>query len=231
MKRIKVRIEHKKNIVTLEAFKGKQLKGVLSDAGFNVSYPCGGAGRCGKCRVRFAEGAPIPNTLDKTFLSEKDIACGVRLLCRCSLETDCSVSIDDSGLVEEDIVAETARSVAGSGDYDKYGIAVDIGTTTIAAALVGVSDEGGKEILHTASCVNHQRRFGADVISRIAYASGAGQDVNANKLEELKDIVRKDISGLITDLTAGIEEMGGGDISQIVVTGNTTMLHIKAKFL
>ena len=33
MKRIKVRIEHKKNIVTLEAFKGKQLKGVLSDAG------------------------------------------------------------------------------------------------------------------------------------------------------------------------------------------------------
>ena len=226
MKRIKVRIEHKKNIVTLEAFKGKQLKGVLSDAGFNVSYPCGGAGRCGKCRVRFIEGAPIPNTLDKTFLSEKDIACGVRLLCRCSLETDCSVCIDDSGLVEEDIVAETARSVAGSGDYDKYGIAVDIGTTTIAAALVGVSDEGGKEILHTASCVNHQRRFGADVISRIAYASGAGQDVNANKLEELKDIVRKDISGLITDLTAGIEEMGGGDISQIVVTGNTTMLHI-----
>ena len=67
MKKIKVSIEYKNNNVTLETLKGKQLKGLLADAALEASYPCGGAGRCGKCKVRFIEGAPSPNTLDKSF--------------------------------------------------------------------------------------------------------------------------------------------------------------------
>ena len=222
MKKIRVGIEYKNNIVTLEALKGKQLKGLLADAGLEASYPCGGVGRCGKCKVRFTEGAPSPNTLDKSFLSEKEIAQGVRLLCRCSLETDCKVCIDGAGFAEEDIVAETAKSSFSGKKYDKYGIAVDIGTTTIAAALVGICGNGEKEIIDTASCVNHQRRVGADVISRIAYASGADRDLNRAKFEELRELVINDVSALVE----GLEKSVDVDVSVIVVTGNTTMLHI-----
>ena len=51
-----------------------------------------------------------------------------------------------------------------------YGIAIDIGTTTLAAELISLTDG---ICLKTASSVNHQRAYGADVISRIrAAASG-----------------------------------------------------------
>ena len=222
MKKIRIGIEYKNNNVTLETLKGKQLKGLLADAGFEASYPCGGVGRCGKCKVRFTEGAPYPNTLDKSFLSEKEIAQGVRLLCRCSLETDCKVCIDGVESSEEDIVAETAKSSFSEKKYDRYGIAVDIGTTTIAAALVGVSLDGEKEIIDTAGGINHQRRVGADVISRIAYASGLGSVGNKEKLDELRELVLDDISALIEKLG----KRASGDLAAIVVTGNTTMLHI-----
>lgn len=222
MKKIKVSIEYKNNNVTLETLKGKQLKGLLADAALEASYPCGGAGRCGKCKVRFIEGAPSPNTLDKSFLSEKEIAQGVRLLCRCSLEADCKVCIDGVESSEEDIVAETAKSSFSEKKYDRYGIAVDIGTTTIAAALVGVSLDGEKEIIDTAGGINHQRRVGADVISRIAYASGADRDLNRAKLEELRELVINDVSALVEELEKSVDV----DVSVIVVTGNTTMLHI-----
>ena len=59
---------------------------------------------------------------------------------------------------------EGALSLAA--DHD-YGLAVDIGTTTLAAALVDCTD--GK-ILATATAVNSQRSFGADVVSRIGAA-------------------------------------------------------------
>ena len=222
MKKIKVSIEYKNNNVTLETLKGKQLKGLLADAALEASYPCGGVGRCGKCKVRFIEGAPSPNTLDKSFLSEKEIAQGVRLLCRCSLEADCKVRIDGVESSEEDIVAETAKSSFSEKKYDRYGIAVDIGTTTIAAALVGVSLDGEKEIIDTAGGINHQRRVGADVISRIAYASGADRDLNIAKLEELRELVINDVSALVEELEKSVDV----DVSVIVVTGNTTMLHI-----
>ena len=218
MRKIKVTVEYKNNNVTLETLKGKQLKGLIADAGIDASYPCGGAGRCGKCKVQFTERAPAPNTLDKSFLSEKEIEQGIRLLCRCSLEEDCKVCVDTANLMEEDIVAETAKSSFSGKKYDKYGIAVDIGTTTIAAALVGTCGDGEKEIIETASCVNHQRRVGADVISRIAYAS----DPDKSKLDELKELVIGDVSELIEKLKKSVVE----DISQIVVTGNTTMLHL-----
>ena len=209
-------IEYKKNRVVVEAVKGKMLKGVLADAGIDVVYPCGGAGRCGKCTVKFSYGAPAPNTQDKTFLSDRDLDDGVRLLCRCIPEEDCEVCIGASNLMEENIVVETLTSSVNVGNYDRYGIAVDIGTTTIAAALVGMSDGCEPQIIDAASCVNHQRRVGADVISRIAYAS------DKKKLDELRVTVTNDISELINEL----REKASADISEIVVTGNTTMLQI-----
>ncbi|GHV74305.1 ferredoxin [Spirochaetia bacterium] len=96
-----------------------------------------------------------------------------------------------------------------------YGIAVDIGTTTIALALVDLQRGiiGGRH-----SMVNKQREFGADVISRI-------QRANKGELHLLTKSVRQQISGGIGILCrdAGI---ASADVCRIAVAANTTMLHL-----
>ena len=98
-----------------------------------------------------------------------------------------------------------------------YGLAVDIGTTTLAAALIALPE--GKQ-LAAATCVNSQRVYGADVLSRILQANGGA-------LADMREIVRRDLKSLASDICryAGISEE---QIAETVIAGNTTMQHIFA---
>ena len=96
-----------------------------------------------------------------------------------------------------------------------YGIAIDIGTTTLAAELISLTDG---ICLKTASSVNHQRAYGADVISRIrAAASGDA--------EKLRESILKDVRDLAETLLAGRDE-NVLNVSKVVIAGNTTMIHL-----
>ena len=96
-----------------------------------------------------------------------------------------------------------------------YGIAIDIGTTTLAAELISLTDG---ICLKTASSVNHQRAYGVDVISRIrAAASGDA--------EKLRESILKDVRNLAETLLAGQDE-NVLNVSKIVIAGNTTMIHL-----
>ena len=90
-----------------------------------------------------------------------------------------------------------------------YFIAIDIGTTTIAMALV---DEKTGEVCDTYTSLNHQRKYGADVLSRISAA-------NSGKTEELKRLIEE-------DLWNGICKLNVRNISCIVICGNATMIHL-----
>jgi uncharacterized 2Fe-2S/4Fe-4S cluster protein (DUF4445 family) len=96
-----------------------------------------------------------------------------------------------------------------------YAAAIDIGTTTLAMALL---DLGIGKVVRRFSAVNRQREFGGDVISRI-------QRANGGDLSTLSKSIREQISGGIAALCneASVET---GDIRKIAVTGNTTMLHL-----
>jgi uncharacterized 2Fe-2S/4Fe-4S cluster protein (DUF4445 family) len=126
--------------------------------------------------------------------------------------------------VTVDVDVGVRREVTGitKGDREKshYAIAVDIGTTTIAAQLlvcVGGASEG--VILASSSDYNGQISFGEDVISRIMYTRKRGG------LKKLQDVVVSTINLLIGELLyeGGIDP---ADISHIVVAGNTTMMHL-----
>ncbi len=97
------------------------------------------------------------------------------------------------------------------------GLGVDLGTTSIACRLVDL-DTGHS--LGQAAALNEQRRFGADVISRIEAASGGS-------LRELRDLAASRIASMAADLAhkALAEER---DIVSIAVAGNPTMLHLLA---
>ncbi|MDX9714900.1 MAG: ASKHA domain-containing protein [Dissulfurispiraceae bacterium] len=102
----------------------------------------------------------------------------------------------------------------------RYGLAVDIGTTTVVVYLVGLSDGS---VIDVGSTYNSQMRFGDDVITRIVYAS-EGDDAEI-RLDELRNAVVEDINSIAVSM---MERHGISDceIDSAVVSANTTMAHI-----
>lgn len=104
----------------------------------------------------------------------------------------------------------------GDGTERYFGIAVDIGTTTVAVQLVEMTT--GK-ILSTQTAYNDQIDCGLDVISRINYAR------RPDRLEELRIRILKTINNLIDSLCGG-NEVEQREIHYAVLAGNTTMVHL-----
>jgi len=105
----------------------------------------------------------------------------------------------------------------GNTEDFNYGIAIDIGTTTIAAYLV---DMNTGDVVDTISGLNSQKIFGADVISRIEYSmQGSG------KLELLQTKIVGQISDLCIFL-ADRNNISRKNIYSVALAGNTTMLHL-----
>ena len=99
---------------------------------------------------------------------------------------------------------------------ERYGIAVDIGTTTIVLYLVQLED--GK-VIDVGSTYNSQIRHGDDVITRIVYATEGGG------LEDLRDTVVDDLNNLLSPLVEK-HNIRVQDIESAVIAGNTTMAHL-----
>jgi len=106
---------------------------------------------------------------------------------------------------------------AGDTSDQNYGLAIDVGTTTVVAQLVHM--KSGTVVGVTGSH-NLQARYGEDVISRMIFACGSQEG-----LDPLHDAIVKNINNLIRTLT----EKKGIDVDQItaiVAAGNTTMSHL-----
>ena len=110
---------------------------------------------------------------------------------------------------------ERNTNPAASPESARYGIAIDIGTTTVAFELIEINN--GTRIA-AYSCANSQRALGSDVLSRISFATaGNAERLNTYIIEDIK----KGVTALL--LQSGIEK---SDISLVAITGNTTMLHL-----
>jgi uncharacterized 2Fe-2S/4Fe-4S cluster protein (DUF4445 family) len=100
-----------------------------------------------------------------------------------------------------------------------FGLACDVGTSTVALHLIDMSNG---DIVSTASSLNQQIKCGEDIISRINYAQKSGG------LQELQKLIIHTINNLIRTTTqkAGISH---ADIYYAVFAGNTTMGHLLLK--
>lgn len=98
-----------------------------------------------------------------------------------------------------------------------YGVAVDIGTTTIAAHLAEL--RSGR-ILATASRMNPQITYGEDLMSRVSYVME-----QRDGLATLRGVVTDALNELVADATAEAE-VTPGDVIEMVVVGNTIMHHV-----
>jgi len=123
---------------------GTNLLAALRTCGLSPDAPCGGSGKCGKCRV---------------WVDDEE-----RLACQTEVHRDMTVLLPQQ--VQMPIMTQSATTSALS-KSEGYALAVDIGTTTVAVWLL--EGTSGSEIA-CASAPNLQRPWGADVISRIRHA-------------------------------------------------------------
>ena len=164
--------------------------------------PCGGNGKCGKCKAfLYQEGA--------------ENAHSEILTCQAMIEGNCEVFIPKSTIVSkirtEGFMPEYKLDPVAAG----YGVAVDIGTTTVVLRIINL-DTG--EILPAVSVENPQRAIASDVINRIQ-ASLNGKSALEQKM----------IQGTINSLFEQAlkeNELTKEDIKAWVITGNTTMLYL-----
>lgn len=182
-----------------------------------LAMPCGGKGMCGKCRVRVVRGRLPVTPEDKRIFSEAQLAQGWRLACKAITREAVEIAVpvqEQQGFSALAAEAADEGALSLAADHD-YGLAVDIGTTTLAAALVDCTD--GK-ILATATAVNSQRSFGADVVSRIGAACHG-------KGKALQKAVRRDLTRLTKQL---LKDHPGtaARCRQMAIAANTTMLHL-----
>lgn len=174
---------------------------------------CSGNGRCGKCKVKVISGEASISEADRKHLSEEEIETGYRIACQSRPLTECEIEIEgfqDDGMKVLSVPVEHEKAVTQE-TSEKCAIAIDIGTTTLAFALV---DADGV-VISTEQAINHQRSCGADVVSRITAAT-KGQEA------ELTACVRKDVRDGIRRLLEKVKRRLS-DVTQIVIAGNTTM--------
>ena len=167
---------------TAYANDGDLLSDVIMRSGGRVSHPCGGKGICKKCLVK---------------VNGKD-----ELSCRYAIRSDITVTFDE----EDKIISETGAAATAE-KTEKLCLALDIGTTTLALALVS-ADSGN--IIRVTTKNNPQRVFGADVMSRIEYCRKNGVDGLHRPLVDA-------VNYMIAELDAENLDM--------LVSGNVTMLH------
>lgn len=199
-----------------------------------LDAPCGGAGTCGKCRVRVVSGtASPPDDAEARLLGAADLAGGVRLAC--ALRPAGDLVLSSAGARRGAVIRESfsrPRGAARSGPADPrirepgtFGAAVDIGTTTVAAYLIAYApgDGEGPRVVGSASCLNRQRAYGADVIARIDHCVKT-----EGGLAELASLIRADVREL-ADRLLGAAGAGAEALREVSVVGNTTMLHLFAE--
>lgn len=98
-----------------------------------------------------------------------------------------------------------------------YGLAVDIGSTTISGHLC---DMRTGDVLTTVSVMNPQVRYGEDLMSRVSYGM-----MNANGVDKMHRAVINALNQLIKQAAADAD-IDAGRVSDIVLVGNTVMHHI-----
>ncbi len=220
---------------TLQFETGQCLADILEENGIELTMSCGGAGICGMCAVQVIEGSLPVTDADKRHFGENELNQGFRLACRAYPETDLTIRAEEDP--EADILladtetngsANAAKADAGQSteslkemlrrDKGIFGVAIDIGTTTIAFSLVNIKNS---TIMYQKGLPNSQRRYGSDVISRVR-ASMEGK-ADALRVAVQEDLLKGLDAILSGDRTGGAERIRP---DHIVIACNTAMRHL-----
>jgi len=195
---------------------GSILGEVIPATGLPLEQPCAGRGTCGKCKVLVEAGVAPPDEIERTHLSPGELALDNRLACRARIQGETRVVLSP-------IVVYSNKNFRRSYRYRRtqtpLGLAVDLGSTTVAAFLT-MLDDG--EVCAGGASLNQQTVYGADVISRIAAARNS-----AENQERLHRLALASINQAMDSLKLPIPIRDR--IQRVTVVGNVAMHHLLAR--
>jgi len=201
----------------VQAEEGALVGDVVAQTGLPLEQPCAGRGTCGKCKVLVEEGTAPPDEVEKENLTPGEIALNNRLACRARVQ-------GKTRIVLSPIVVYSNKIFKGSSRYRRerdvpLGLAIDFGTTTVAAFLT-MLDDG--EVAAGGGGLNQQTVYGSDVISRLAAA--VDDPDNARRLHRLAlASINQAVDSL--NLSSRIWDR----IQKVTVVGNVAMHHLLAE--
>lgn len=217
--------------------KGITIREAARMLGIPIEGPCNGMGRCGKDFVRVKINNVLTTVLACRTPVETDIevfipsyeketlkivegfyAKGVRVT-GIDPKIKKEVIKDDQGFCSPRVSLGDKVVSVGDGDTrtQSYGMALDIGTTTLVASLVDVHCG---EVLGSSSLLNPLVYYGHDVMSRIKYSASRQDGLRMMHKELIASV-----NLLIKDLCSKCE-VKPENICQLTGAGNTTMQHI-----
>ncbi len=179
---MRIKVSDGKKTGEYEFSAGIPASDAIAALGFDFPMPCGGKGRCGKCVCKI-NGRSAP-------------ACGTLLF------TDSEILLPSA----ESAVLTAEQAVVPDAD----GVVIDIGTTTLAAALF----ENGRPV-KTVGRRNPQCAYGADVISRISAEGAPLTEAIRSAVRELRENLGTDRKTVITGNTVMLALYAGMDVSQM----------------
>lgn len=141
----------------------------LREKNIHIDAACNGLGVCGKCKIKL-ESTDV-SISERKLLGEENIKSGYRLACMHSIdEVDKEFilkSFESEKKPDSIVLTESfTPKIIHTNIQEKYGIAIDIGTTTVAMELIDLKNA---KIISKVADVNSQVKFGFDVMSRIAF--------------------------------------------------------------
>ncbi|MBW2092664.1 MAG: 2Fe-2S iron-sulfur cluster binding domain-containing protein, partial [Deltaproteobacteria bacterium] len=215
----------------LYAAKGQSVLEALAESGIFLRSDCGGKGLCGKCYIRIPDSSQhksqLPFDAEKKLLGESSLKSGYRLACCLEVHGDLSIEIPEEAFLNPEVVQkpplskmlhpDLSYSKQVSGRSSDYGLAVDLGTTTIAVYLC---DLANTRVIASVSLKNPQALFGEDVISRI---NAVARD--RSLLRRLQKMVVRAIEWGAASLLKS-NQISGEHIRKVTIVGNSTMIHL-----
>lgn len=192
----------------------------LREKNIHIDAACNGLGVCGKCKIKL-ESTDV-SISERKLLGEENIKSGYRLACMHSIEEADKEfilkSFESEKKPDSIVLTESfTPKIIHTNIQEKYGIAIDIGTTTVAMELIDLKNA---KIISKVADVNSQVKFGFDVMSRIAFTLE-----NKEGLSTLQKSIVDTLNTLINKLIDK-SKIKKEDIAELAVSANTTMCHI-----
>lgn len=202
----------------IKAQAGQSLMEALVNHSIFLRSDCGGKGKCGKCKV---------NILGATGAKESVTSC-IEIV-----QENLKIEIPESSMLSTHIITKAPVVFPTSFEQkvverllslqntkkDQLGIAVDLGTTTIAVYLCNTTTA---KVLSSIAIKNPQALYGDDVMTRISAVNS-----EEGNLEHLQKLVVNSIEWGIIELlnSLGLQDE---NVQRIVAVGNPTMIQILA---
>jgi uncharacterized 2Fe-2S/4Fe-4S cluster protein (DUF4445 family) len=211
-----VTVIYGEDITETQVAHGSLLGDAIIASGLPLEQPCAGRGTCGKCKVLVQGGVTPCDEIEIEHLTPGERAINYRLACRARVHGDVQVTLAP-------IVVYSNKTFRASNRYKRdtqvpLGLAIDLGSTTVAAFLT-MLDNG--EVCAGAATLNQQTVFGGDVISRLAAVLRSAENG-----ERLHNLALASINQAVDSLKLAPKIYQR--IERVVIVGNVAMHHLLA---